>query len=329
VAGDRLGEARFLLLAVAGAGVLTYAVKTLLRGVGPDADTGGLADFPSGHASAVVALAGAVVVLAFALVHGPRARLSVVAGGVVVTILVGWSRVVAGVHTPLDVFGGIVLAFGWLAICCLLWGPGRTGPSPARAALVAALCLCTSAAVLLAAGRDAVLEDDVRALARVREHTTPTVERGAHVLDVLGRGLVLLLVVLAAVAVLVARRRVGDGLFVAAATLGSAGLVRGLQLATESQGLALGTVVTTHFPSGHATVAVATYGALAAVVGSAARRARDRTLVVTAGLVLGLAVGASGVVLGWRLPSDVTAGCLVGGAWLCACALARGLAWDR
>jgi len=92
VLAGRRADARFLLLAVGGAGVLTYVLKGILQLLGADHDDGRLSNFPSGHAAVAVA--------------------------------VGWSRVETGAHTALDVVGGAVLGVGWLAVCALLWAPG-------------------------------------------------------------------------------------------------------------------------------------------------------------------------------------------------------------
>jgi Membrane-associated phospholipid phosphatase len=97
---------------VAGANLTTQALKVVLEHhryqpilgysqVGPTA-------FPSGHATAALAMA-----CAFALVV-PRAwRPAAISLGVLATLAVGCSRVILHHHYPSDVLGGWLVAAGW------------------------------------------------------------------------------------------------------------------------------------------------------------------------------------------------------------------------
>jgi membrane-associated phospholipid phosphatase len=76
------------------------------------------------------------------------------------------------------------------------------------------------------------------------------------------------------------------------------------------------------FPSGHATAAVAGFGA-AAVVVAERLPARARVWVWTAVIAGGLAVGLSRIVLNVHYVTDVLAGGCLGLAWLAACLLVR------
>jgi undecaprenyl-diphosphatase len=70
--------------------------------------------FPSGHTTtATVGYGLSAMLIAIAL---PRARNWAIATAVVLTIIVGLSRVYLGVHWPTDVLGGWVLGVGWLAV---------------------------------------------------------------------------------------------------------------------------------------------------------------------------------------------------------------------
>ena len=84
--------------------------------------------FPSGHStiSAVVYLSLAVVLA----LREPRLLMRgyIVAMGIAIAFLIGWSRVALGVHYPTDVLAGWSLGLAWAAACwlILLWLHRRT-----------------------------------------------------------------------------------------------------------------------------------------------------------------------------------------------------------
>ncbi len=98
--------------------------------------------FPSGHTAATLSLYGALAVLAVPRVRGPWRWLAV-APAVLMTALVGWSRMYRGEHHPLDVAGGILLALLWLAAVTVALRPtadlGEPDPSPVPPSPAAAL----------------------------------------------------------------------------------------------------------------------------------------------------------------------------------------------
>jgi undecaprenyl-diphosphatase len=85
----------------------------------------------------------------------------------------------------------------------------------------------------------------------------------------------------------------------------------------------IGQVSGAAYPSGHATQAIAAWGALAVVL-AAGRSARARALLLSAAAVVVLLVGASRVYLGAHWLTDVLGGYALGGAWL-ALVIALGL----
>ena len=90
--------------------------------------------FPSGHTAATLCLYGALAVLVVPRVRSLWRWLAV-APAVLMTVLIGWSRIYRGEHHPLDVAGGIVLALLWLAAVTYAVRPNadldEPDPSPA------------------------------------------------------------------------------------------------------------------------------------------------------------------------------------------------------
>lgn len=75
------------------------------------------------------------------------------------------------------------------------------------------------------------------------------------------------------------------------------------------------------FPSGHSTVATATYFLLALIVAGLEVRTAAKVLVFAMAALLAIGIGFSRVYLGVHWPSDVIAGWCVGGFWALAASL--------
>jgi len=112
-------SATLLLVSTAGSVVLTTVLKALFRRARPELfDSGYQASFysfPSGHATVAVGLYGMLtLVLAYRL-RG-KARWAVAFSGVIVVLLIGFSRLYLGVHYPTDIVAaGYLAALLWLA----------------------------------------------------------------------------------------------------------------------------------------------------------------------------------------------------------------------
>ena len=110
--------AAWLIVTVLGGGLLSTLVKVAVdrhRPLPPHPVAhAASASFPSGHALGAVVGVGALLLVALPAVRAALRPL-LIALGVVIVLLVGFSRLGLGVHYLSDVIGGYVLGLGWLA----------------------------------------------------------------------------------------------------------------------------------------------------------------------------------------------------------------------
>lgn len=119
-----------------GAGVTTQVLKPLLatqREFPPFHFMGPVA-YPSGHTTAVMSFA-----LALIIVSSPRWRPLAAAAGGLLTVATVFSILVLGAHYPSDVIGGFLVATGWACLATaalrLELRPSVSGPALAAAVL--------------------------------------------------------------------------------------------------------------------------------------------------------------------------------------------------
>jgi len=120
-------SAALLLISVPGAAILGIALKSLFQRARPELfDSGYTApfySFPSGHAIVAVSFYGVLTLLVAWRLRGWR-RWAVSAMGIVLVLLIGFSRLYLGVHYPSDVAAGYLAAMVWagtVGMALVLW----------------------------------------------------------------------------------------------------------------------------------------------------------------------------------------------------------------
>jgi len=77
--------------------------------------------FPSGHTTAAAATYLAVA-LVLGIATSPRTRAALAGAAVAITVAVGSTRVLLGVHWFSDVLAGLVIGWSWFGICAVAFG---------------------------------------------------------------------------------------------------------------------------------------------------------------------------------------------------------------
>lgn len=114
------GLALFCVAATGGGGLINRFLKHGFERARPEHDHGFATalgwSFPSGHASAAMAVYGAACYLAWRLAPAPW-RLPGVALAAGLVMAIGLSRVLLQVHFASDVVAGFAISFAWLVLC--------------------------------------------------------------------------------------------------------------------------------------------------------------------------------------------------------------------
>lgn len=172
---------------------------------------------------------------------------------------------------------------------------------------------------------DPIVRTDRRLADWLHEHATPALTDVFRTVTLLGNAVTLLGVSLAAVAALLWLRAISDVVLMALAPIGAEILTVAMKFGFERErpffSDPLASERTYSFPSGHASVSMATYGALAFVIARRLRGWWPRVVLLSAALVLVLAIGFSRLYLGVHYLSDVLAGLTAGLSWLILCIL--------
>ena len=131
----------FLIVVLAGEGLLTLAVKDLAHRVRPTFNRAAATlgpSFPSGHSATAAAFYAAAALL-IGRRRGPKTRALLAGIAVSLATAVASSRVLLDVHWTSDVIAGLALGWAWFAICSIAFGGrllrfGAAVESAARAA---------------------------------------------------------------------------------------------------------------------------------------------------------------------------------------------------
>lgn len=120
----RYGAALYTVVTVSSGALLSYGSKLYFARPRPDLvehlDITHTASFPSGHAVAITVAYFTLAALVIRFFSDPRVRIYVLCVAVVISILVGLSRVYLGVHWPSDVIAGWALGIAWASLAWLV-----------------------------------------------------------------------------------------------------------------------------------------------------------------------------------------------------------------
>ncbi len=116
--------APFMLLVIAGTGLLTTTVKELADrarpALNPIAETLG-PSFPSGHSSWSAAFLAATALI-LSRNRGPHMRAAMAGAAAGLAVSVAATRVLLAMHWLSDVIAGLALGWAWFAVCAIAFG---------------------------------------------------------------------------------------------------------------------------------------------------------------------------------------------------------------
>ena len=113
-----------MLVAIVGATLLSFSIKAGIERPRPDLFPHGApvytASFPSGHATGAAATYLTLGALLARFQRHRRLKIYLLALAVILTLLIGLSRLYLGVHWPSDVLAGWTLGACWALLCWLV-----------------------------------------------------------------------------------------------------------------------------------------------------------------------------------------------------------------
>ena len=126
------GAALFVVVSIAGAALLSSGMKLGFERPRPDLVPHGVevytASFPSGHATGAAATYLTLGALLARFQSRRRLKVYLLSLAVLLTVLIGLSRLYLGVHWPSDVLAGWTLGASWALLCWLVaWQLQRRG----------------------------------------------------------------------------------------------------------------------------------------------------------------------------------------------------------
>ena len=118
------GAALFVIISIVGAVVLSFSIKAGIERPRPDLFPHGApvytASFPSGHATGAAATYLTLGALLARFQAHRRLKIYLLTLAVILTLLIGLSRLYLGVHWPSDVLAGWTLGACWALLCWLI-----------------------------------------------------------------------------------------------------------------------------------------------------------------------------------------------------------------
>jgi membrane-associated phospholipid phosphatase len=172
----------------------------------------------------------------------------------------------------------------------------------------------------LAAAGEMIARLDGEVASTVHAHTTPAATAAFRLVSELGSTGALVAVVAVAAGYLSCRDRRQDATFLVLALLGAEALTWSLKAVFRRERPSfddpIATATSFSYPSGHALVSLAVYGALAYVLVGRSRSRSVRAAGMAAAVLLAAAIGFSRLYLGVHYLTDVLAGYSVALAWL-------------
>ncbi|MFZ1301452.1 MAG: phosphatase PAP2 family protein [Candidatus Microsaccharimonas sp.] len=114
-------KALFVVIGLGGAALWSVVFKSIVERVRPDLWESLIHEtslsFPSGHATASMALALVVIMLLWRT----RWKKAALIAGTIYVLLIGFSRLYLGVHYPTDILGGWLLSITWVSLAGLAY----------------------------------------------------------------------------------------------------------------------------------------------------------------------------------------------------------------